>query len=179
MTRCVALLRGVNVGGHARIAMSDLRKLAADLDLAAPRTLLQSGNLVFDSDLPAAGLEAALESALAERFGHRADVMVRTAADWAAAIAANPFAEAAARHPNHLVLFALKAAPTAAALTTLRKAIAGPEAIELRGREAYITYPDGIGRSKLTNALIESRLETRGTGRNWNTVLRLAGLLQG
>ena len=178
MTRHVALLRGVNVSGHARVAMAELRKLAADLDLAGPCTLLQSGNLVFDSGLPAARLESALESAVAERFGHQVDVMVRTAADWVAAIAANPFADAARHHPNRLVLFALMAAPKAAAVAALQKAIVGPEAVELHGRNAYITYPDGIGRSKLTSALIEARLEARGTGRNWNTVLKLADLLQ-
>ena len=72
----------------------------------------------------------------------------------------------------------LKKAPTAKAVATLRAAITGPEMIEAVGRHAYIVYPAGIGRSRLTSNLIDSKLDTRGTGRNWNTVLKLAELVQ-
>ena len=69
----------------------------------------------------------------------------------------------------------LKDAPSAAAVKALTAAIKGRETFRAAGRNAYVVYPDGIGRSKLTNALIEKTLETRGTARNWNTVLKLAG----
>ena len=71
---------------------------------------------------------------------------------------------------------ALKAAPTAAAIKALSEGYNGPETIHVAGRDAYLIYPEGIGRSKLTNALIERKLGVAGTARNWNTVLKLAAL---
>jgi uncharacterized protein (DUF1697 family) len=73
----------------------------------------------------------------------------------------------------------LKSAPRAPQVEALRAAIKGRERVEVDGRHAYLFYPDGIGRSKLTNAVIESRLGARGTGRNWNTVQKLAALARG
>jgi uncharacterized protein (DUF1697 family) len=176
----VALLRGINVGGRTMLAMADLHAVAAAVGLQDARTLRQSGNLVFHSSTRRdAELERLLEGALAARTGRPIDVMVRSAEEWATALAANPFAEAAARDPAHLVLFALKDAPAADAAAALAGKIAGSEQVEIRGREAYIVYPDGIGRSKLTNITIESTLGTRGTGRNWNTALDLAKMMAG
>lgn len=176
----VALLRGINVGGRTMVAMADLRAVAATLGFHDTRTLRQSGNLVFRSSARAgAELERLLEDALAARFGRAIEAVVRSAEEWAAAITANPFAEAATRDPAHLVLFALKDAPgAAAAAAALAEKVTGPEQVKLRGREVYIVYPEGIGRSKLTNTVIESALRTRGTGRNWNTALDLIKMME-
>lgn len=125
------------------------------------------------------GLEEALERVLAERLDLRTDVMVRAAADWAAIVAANPFPGQAARDPGRLVVMALKEAPDSAALEELVGSIVGPERVHASGAQLYVTYPDGIGRSKLTGAAIEARLGIRGTARNWNTVLKLAELAKG
>jgi uncharacterized protein (DUF1697 family) len=73
----------------------------------------------------------------------------------------------------------LKAAPTAAAVAELQAAIKGPERVEARGRQAYIVFPEGIGRSKLTPAILERRLGAGSTGRNWNTVMKLAAMAEG
>lgn len=174
MPVCIALLRAVNVGGRG-LKMEGLKTLAKDLGLQNARTLLQSGNLVFDYDRAADGaLEKRLEAEAAARFGFQTDFLVRTAAEWRAIIAANPFAQAARDDPSHLVVMPLKTAPAAGGLPALRAAINGPERVEIVGRAAYLVYPDGIGRSKLTLAVIERRLGVRGTGRNWNTALKLA-----
>jgi uncharacterized protein (DUF1697 family) len=101
---------------------------------------------------------------------------VRTDAELNDVIANNPFAKEAKNDPSHLVAMFLKRAPGTDQVVDLEKAIAGPELIRVQGRTAYIVYPNGIGRSKLTNALIDRKLQTRGTGRNWNTVLKLAQL---
>src|SRR4051812_45464873 len=91
----VALLRGINVGGHATVAMADLRALVTDLGYAEPRTLLQSGNLIFRSDArPTAELERNLEAAAAERLGLRTDFLVRTPDEWQDVVAGNPFRDA-------------------------------------------------------------------------------------
>jgi len=177
MSPHIALLRAVNVGGRM-VAMADLRALLTDLRCGNPRTLLQSGNAVFalPAKTPATAFEAKLEAEAQRRFGFAVAFMLRSAAEWNEVIARNPFPEAAKNDPAHLVLMALKSAPAAAAVKTLRDGYNGPETIHVAGRDAYLIYPDGIGRSKLTNALIERKLGVAGTARNWNTVLKLAAL---
>lgn len=172
----LALLRAVNIGGR-KATTADLRALMADLGLADARTLLQTGNLVFRSEMTGAALEAELEGAFEKRFGYRSDVLVRTAPAWKAVIAANPHAEMAERDPSHLVVFALKAQPDPAAVSALQASVAGPETIAAAGRELFIAYRGGIGTSKLTGAVIERRLGLRGTARNWNTATKLAAML--
>lgn len=104
---------------------------------------------------------------------------MRTAAEWRELVAANPFPAEARDDPGHLLAMVLKDAPPVAALAALRGAIVGRERVELAGRTAYLVYPDGVGRSRLTAALVEKKLGTRGTARNWNTVLKLQAALQG
>lgn len=177
LTAHVALLRAVNVGGRGKVAMADLRALLADLGFEAPRSLLQSGNLVFRSRPTGSALEALLEKEAEAGLGLATDFLVRTADEWAAIVAANPFAAMARDDPSHLVVMPLKSPPDAGGLAALRAWIPGREKVEAVGRELYIAYPDGIGTSKLTIAVIERRLKTRGTARNWNTATKLAALL--
>jgi len=164
----VALLRGINVGGKKMVAMSDLRALAGRLGLREAKTLLQSGNLVFRSDKSPAQLEKMLESELDD-----VGVFVRTAGEMADIVAGNPFPAEAKNDPGRLVVMLLKDAKDAA---VLNGAVAGREIARGKGRHVYIYFPDGQGRSKLINAVIERKLATRGTARNWNTVLKLAAL---
>jgi uncharacterized protein (DUF1697 family) len=172
----IALLRSVNVGGR-KLVMADLRTVMTDLGFSDARTLLASGNLVFDAGArTGADLEALIGEAVQSSLGLRVDVFVRSAEVWRGIIAANPFPEAASSDPAHLVVMALKAAPEAWAVERLRGAIVGRETVHLRGREAYMVYPDGIGESRLTAAVIERNLGVVGTARNWNTVMKLADL---
>jgi uncharacterized protein (DUF1697 family) len=174
MATYVALLRAVNVAGKS-LAMSALRDYAAALGLADPRTLLQSGNLIFRSTgRKPAELEKLLEREAEKRLGVATDFLVRSERELSAIIADNPFATAARRDPARLLVMFLKHEPAADAIAALRKAIVGRESIAAEARQLYIIYPDGIGRSKLTTRLIEKRLATRGTGRNWNTLVKLA-----
>lgn len=174
-----ALLRGVNVGGNRKVAMADLRGMLADLGFAEPRSLLQSGNLVFGAPggTTAAKLERVLEKEAAHRLALETDFHVRDAGEWGRVVAGNPFRKEAQRDPGHLLVVFLKRPVTAAHVAALRAAIRGPERVEATGRHAYVVYPAGIGRSKLTTAVIDAKLGTRGTGRNWNTVLKMAALL--
>jgi uncharacterized protein (DUF1697 family) len=176
LTSFIALARGVNVGGNRKVAMADLRAMLAGLGYEHPRSLLQSGNLAFRASGEADAIEATLERETQARLGLTTDFIVRTGAEWAAALAANPFPAEAARDPAHLVVMALKGEPDSAAVASLKAAILGRERIEGRGRELYIVYPDGIGTSKLTSQLIERKLRVRGTARNWNTAMKLAEL---
>lgn len=177
MTIHIALLRAINLPGHNKVSMADLLGLLAELGLEDGKSLLQSGNLVFRSDAGTnTQLERLLEDAAQKRLGLETDFFVRTAADWKAVIASNPFPEEAQRDPSHLLVMFLKKAPDREQTTALQKAIKGREVVRVKDRQAYIVYPDGIGRSRLTTAVIEKSLGTRGTGRNWNTVLKLSAL---
>ncbi len=172
--RYIALLRAINVGGNSTIKMAELRALGERLGFAAVKTLLQSGNLIFEAgETDTQALEQRWEQAVAETFGVPAAFMIRTTPQWRALIDANPFPAEAGTDPAHLLALACKQDITEASVEALRAAIVGPERIAAGERCLYAHYPEGIGRSKLTVKLIERRLGTLVTGRNWNTVLSL------
>jgi uncharacterized protein (DUF1697 family) len=122
-------------------------------------------------------LERLLEIETAGRLGVSVDYFIRNAQEWAATIGNNPFPNEAEEDPSHLVVMFLKAAPKAHDVHALQAAVKGPEIVRSDGKQLYLAYPAGIGRSKLTGNLIEHKLGTRGTGRNWNTVLKLNALV--
>jgi uncharacterized protein (DUF1697 family) len=176
MTVQIALLRAVNVAGNNKIAMTDLKAMMTELGFEA-RTLLQSGNVVLKgASFGGEKLERLLEAEAAKRLGLKTDFFVRSAGEWTELVAKNPFTKAAKDDPGHLLVLPLKNAPKAGAVEALQRAIKGRETVAAKGRQLYAVYPDGIGRSKLTIAMIEKALGTRTTGRNWNTVLKLAAL---
>ncbi len=159
--------------------MADLRELLTQLGFVDSRSVLQSGNLCFRGKARTGlQLERLLEAEAEKRLTLATDFFVRTAEEWKAVIARNPFPKAARRDPGHLVVMFLKDAPDVRDVEALRGAIVGPELVRAHGKHLYVVYPNGIGRSRLTNTLIEGKLGTRGTGRNWNTVLRLATLVE-
>ena len=177
MTTYIALLRAVNVGGTSAVKMDAVRALVAGLGFTEVRSLLQTGNLVFTGKASGrAEVEGLIEAEAEKRLGLATTVMVRTAADWAEIITRNPFAEEARDDPSHLLVMPLKSAPAAEAETVLQAAVVGRERVRVIGDAAYLVYPDGIGRSKLTAVLAERKLGARGTARNWNTVMKLAAL---
>lgn len=181
MTGYLALLRAVNLAGRNMVSMSELRALAERLGMQDVRTILQSGNLVFrggrSSAAEARRLERLLEAETKKALGVATDFFVRSAGEWEEVVAANPFKAEAKSAPGHLLLMCLNDAPAKEAVRALEAAIKGRERVRVSGRHAYFVYPDGVGRSKLTTALIESKLGSRGTARNWNTVLKLRDLL--
>ncbi|MBV9812369.1 MAG: DUF1697 domain-containing protein [Acetobacteraceae bacterium] len=174
----MALLRAINVGGRAPLAMADLRQAAERIGLRAPRTLLQSGNLIFESAANAPPvLQTRLESELAAAFALETSVLVRSAAEWRALVAGLPFPDVARADPSHLIAMPLRVAPDVAQQAALAAAISGRERAAVVGATAYIVYPDGIGRAKLTAARIERHLGTLGTCRNWRTVRKIELML--
>jgi len=172
-----ALLRAVNVGGRA-IAMAGLRDLVAELNFNNARTVLQSGNVVFEGEVvPTDELESLFELRTAKRFDIETDYYVRTPAQWKTMLARNPYIDEAESDPSHLVVIFFKTAPPKASVEALRAAIRGRERVHLDGKHLYAFYPDGIGESKLTAALISKTMESPGTGRNWNTLHKIGALL--
>ena len=163
MTVFIALLRGINVGGANKIAMSDLRALCQAAGFENVTTHIQSGNVVFSCNLGAEAARRKLEDALKRRMGKPIRVFLRTPAEIQAILERNPFENAA---PNQVIVVFLDHAPPRDALAGLR--IPGREELELSGREIYIHFPDGMGRSKLKVPLAD-----RATMRNLNTVRKL------
>lgn len=177
----VALLRAVNVGGYNTVKMSELCALFSKLGLGNTKSLLNSGNVVFDGGAKdTKALETLLEAATTKRFGVTVDYMVRTRDEWKKLIAKNPFTGEAKTDPQRLGASVLKSAPARGAEQALRDVIVargGRETARVIGSCAYIFYPDGFGKASITPAIIEKALGTRGTARNWNTVLKIAALL--
>ena len=176
MTAYVALLRSVNLGPN-RLKMADLREAFEKAGFKDPRTIVQTGNVLFDSGEAAAALEPKLEAMLHARFGYGTKVFVRSAAHMRALAQANPFPDMARNDPAHLVAMVMREAPTGEQVAALRAAIVGPEEVEAIGSDVYLRYPDNIGDSKLTSAVIERRLGSAGTARNWNTVMKVVAAL--
>ena len=159
----IALLRAVNVGGTGTLAMTDLTSLCEGLGLTDVRTYIQSGNVVFGCAWTEARAKAALGTALSTRMGKPADVLVRSATEMAAVLDRNPFPSVQGRKVS---VWFFDKAPKKAVFAAI--AIPGREEIRLAGREVYVHYPDGMGRSKL-------KLSSLGvaTARNINTVAKL------
>lgn len=173
----VILLRGVNVGGNTLVPMPKLRAFLEALGLADVRTFLNSGNAVARGGPPAAvTLERRLEREVERHLGVRVDFHVRSRDELQAMIDANPFPRAANDDPARLIVFFLKQAIDPSRLRALRSGIKGRETVGCVARHLYVTYPDGMGRSKLSSSIVERVLDQRGTARNWNTVLKLSAL---
>lgn len=168
MTVHIALLRAVNLGSHKKVSMTDLKAMVSGLGYEDVRTVLQSGNVVFRGGGMSRSVEKQLESEAAKQLGLRTEFMVRSAKELDAVVKGNPFKAEAKSDPAHLVVLFCKEAPG----RSLKVTGAKREVVKTRGREVYVVYPDGIGRSRL-------KVDVVGTGRNWNTVLKLQELAKG
>lgn len=175
MTVWVGLLRGVNVGGHRKVPMADLRRVVATLPATDVRTYVQSGNVVFSSTHQAErSVVAGLEAAIAEAFGFPVDVVVRSGAALAAVLGSNPLLAEDRDHARLHVTF-LPRPPSPGAVAPGRQRL-GDEEYALVGRELYLYTPAGMGTSKLPTLLSERKLGVVGTARNWRTVTTLAAM---
>jgi len=172
MGTCIALFRGINVGGKNVLPMWELVAVLEGLGCSNVRTYIQSGNAVFEHpEKAAARLAAAIAEAIEQRFGFEPHVQVLAREDLDQAIAANPFPEAAA-DPGRLHLGFLAAVPTHPDLDALGALAAADERYRLIGRVFYLHAPHGVGNSRLASRA-EKLLGVPMTDRNWNTVSKL------
>jgi len=175
----ISMLRGVNVGGHNKIKMDALRALYESLGLRDPQTYVQSGNVIFrteERDL--VRLARRIENALERRFGFRPNVIVRTASELRGVIARNPFAKRRGLDPRKFLVSFLASDPGPEARDRVLGIKANPEELWIDGRELYVHYPHGMGRSKLAPVL-DRTLKTPATVRNWNSVTRMLKIAEG
>jgi uncharacterized protein (DUF1697 family) len=176
MTRYVALLRGINVGGNKKVPMAQLRKVLEGLGYTDVATLLQSGNAVFTAkEKSPEKVARQLETAIAKEFGFEVSVIIRTRDELAAAIQANPLSGAEDAPSRFLVTF-LSGVPDKKRLQEIDPAAYLPDEFRVVGREIYARFPNGIGNSKLATVLGGRRLGVIPTARNWSTVTKLLAL---
>ncbi len=173
MTRYVALLGSINVGGN-RLTMADLRWAFEREGLTGLETVVASGNLLFDhDDRPLEGLEDLFAHVLQDRFDIDSFAAVRDRAAIAEAIEGNPFTGVGADNLVHTMFLERQPDPAAFEKLAADYAPRGPEKLAIGNRSLYIDYVDGVGGSKLTNAFIERRLGCRGTARNVRSIARI------
>jgi uncharacterized protein (DUF1697 family) len=175
VTVFVGLLRGINVGRHRRVAMTDVRAALAEAGYDDVTTHLQSGNLIVASRARPETVERSIEEALQTALDLEVDVMVRTASGLAKVARGNPLLRRGI-DPRTLHVAFLKRRPTATAARALAGADFGREEFALRGAEIYLRYPNGLGRSKMTPSFFERTLHTPATVRNWGVVTTLVEL---
>ena len=171
----VALLRGINLGGHNKVSMPDLRALFGSLGDEDAATYLRSGNVIFKGAGGPGKLIEAIEKRIRRDLGLNVTVLLRTRPQLAKVVAGNPFAsDGEGSTKLHVTVLAKK--PDRAHVSKLDPERAEPDEFRVVGREIYLHCPNGYGRSKLTNAYFEKELGVAATTRNWRTVTKLAEL---
>lgn len=170
----ISMLRGINVGAHHRIKMDALRAIYKSLKLEDPCTYVQSGNVIFRSkEKNLAALREKISAAIERKAGFRPEVVLRTPEEFRSAMAANPFAHRKEIDPAKLHVSFLADEPIRDAEKNLLSLKHHPEELHLIGRELYIYFPNGAGKSKLPWSSLDKHLGTPGTARNWNSVTKI------
>lgn len=170
----ISMLRGVNLTSHNRIKMNALRDVYESLKLESPRTYIQSGNVIFRTrQKKSTDLAKKIQNAIERAFGCRPEVILRTTGEMRKAVEANPFSGRRDIEPNKLLVTFLVAEPGSEAEATLARFKSYPEELHLKGRELYIYFPNGAGKSKLPWSAVEKFLKVTGTARNWNSITKI------
>lgn len=173
----IALLRGINVGGKHRLPMAQLTKFFGQAGATQVQTYIQSGNVVFASTpADAPQVVAAVAQLIERQCGFSAPIVLRGAGQWRQLIANNPFlAQEADPEILHVAVLADPPPPERVARLDPRRGV--PDQFVVVGADVYLCLPNGVARTKLTNAWLDSTLRTVSTVRNWRTVLALGQLL--
>jgi uncharacterized protein (DUF1697 family) len=170
----ISMLRGVNLGPHNRIKMDALRALYESLSLQDARTYVQSGNVIFRTkEKNTKKLAIKIQDAIEKTFKFRPVVILRTTQELRQAIDATPFESRRNLNPGKILVTFLADEPSRDAPAALASLKGYPEEIHLKGRELYIYFPDGAGRSKLPWSKVEKLFKVTGTARNWNSVMAM------
>jgi uncharacterized protein (DUF1697 family) len=175
----ISMLRGINLGGRNIIRMEALRTLYESMEFENVATFIQSGNVVFRTKERDLGkIARRIGDGIEEEFGFRREVILRTAEEMRAVIARNPFVERKDVEPSNLLVWFLGGAPDAEARKQVLTVKIQQEELRMGERELYIYFPDGQGRSKLSLTAVDRALKFPGTGRNWNSVLKLMAMAE-
>ena len=177
LERYVALLRGINVGGKHKLPMPALAEVFSSCRCCDVRTYIQSGNVVFTAPAEVAQkLPAVLAKKIAEQFGFQVPIILRSYEELARAVRANPFLSDGLPE-NALHVYFLTDVPSAQAVKGLDPKRSAPDEFRIVGREIYLHLPNGMARTKLTNAYFDAKLSTVCTARNWATAQKLLEMM--
>ncbi len=177
MHTAVAILRGINVSGQKQIKMTDLQQLCSTIGLQNVRTYIQSGNVIFDTELTDARvIQQKIEQKIAEVYGFTVPVLIKTKQELEHVVHTNPFIKQPAIDSSKLHVTFLATAPAQKAVDALLAVDYLPDEWIVIGKEVYLHCPDGYGRTKLTNTFFEKKFATAATTRNWKTVNELLRL---
>jgi uncharacterized protein (DUF1697 family) len=174
MKTYIALLRGINVSGHKIIKMETLRKVLEELDFKNISTYIQSGNIIFQSDVSdTAKLEHQIAGIIVKHFGFDVPVTVITPEELKKVFSENPYANHTIDDPAQPYVAFLSEIPTSEKLDLLRAVDFKGDIFANIGKALYLQYKNHAGDSKLSNTIIESKLKLRATSRNWRTIQKL------
>lgn len=173
----IALLRGINVGGHKKIKMADLRTYLQELPFEAVQTYIQSGNIVFESSQGnPADLEKQIHDKIFEKCGFEVAIIVRTPAELKEIIAACPYSPENGQPLKQIYFTLLANQPATVAVEALKSFNCDPELWEIKGTTLYSFAANGAAKSKLNNSILEQKLKVTATTRNWNTMNKLLAM---
>jgi len=179
MDTYVALLFSIILDGGRRVVMTDLRAMAEALGLEKARTVIATGNLIFEAaPTPVRALEAALETGFREQFGRHVDIIVRTAADWRGLVSANPFPELSRTDPSHVITRVMRDPVRPEVVEALEARRSGEERVSVADGNLWFHFAHGVAGSRLASGLDPQRAGV-GTMRNWNTVGRIGEVIGG
>jgi uncharacterized protein (DUF1697 family) len=177
MNTCIALLRGINVGGQKSVKMDDLKKLFEDMGFVEVRTYIQSGNVVFESGKKGdAALAAAIEKKIEAKYGFDVTVILRDAAAIEKILAANPFRKLKLKPEERVYVTLMDKRPGAEALKKLDKYLGPDQEFHLKGAEIFILPKGGYGKTFFNNNFFEKTLGVKATTRNTLTLEKLAAM---
>ena len=167
----ISLLRGINVSGQKKIRMEELKELYESLGYSSVTTYIQSGNVVFDAC--GRGLDGQIEASIKNHFGYSVPVLVRGKEEFRTILDNNPFINDRNEDISSLHVVFLSQQPDPAVLEKLAQVESGADEYYVKGSEIYLYCPNGYGRTKLSNTVIEKKLQLKATTRNWKTVNKL------
>ena len=177
--RYVALLRGINVSGQKKILMKDLRELLSkNENLQNIKTYIQTGNVIFDSDLESTSqLSEIIHTYIYRAYNFKVPVITSSKSYWDEIIKGNPYLNDKTIDINHVSTTILEKKPTKENIAILKTMNFYPDTYIISERIIYTVYPNGVGRSKMTNSVFEKKMETAATSRNWKTMCKIQEFL--
>lgn len=172
----ISLLRGINVGGHKKILMADLKVLYESLGFQHVNTFIQSGNVVFNTDMNAENLVEKIEQAIVQQYGFEVSVQLRQISDFENIIKSCPYTklDLEVDKATKIMITFLDALPNQENIQKLMSHVQAPEQLVVMGKEVYLYCPNGYAKTKLNNNFLEKILAVKGTTRNWKSVMRIS-----
>ena len=175
--RYISLLRGINVGGHKKIKMLDLKALYLSLNFTEVITYIQSGNVIFTTPLlDEEKISTLIADAIQKRYGFDVPIIIRTAEVWEKVISRYPFSVDPIENATTVCLILLSKEPNIEDVTTLQSFVMPPDQLHVEKNNIYLSTPNGYGKTKLSNNFIEKKLEVKATTRNWKSILKIRDL---